>query len=160
MLLVHVRSPSGILETSVLGWFLIKFRHKWKAQKNIFVVMPVRTWPMINIRAARRQLVAGRRGGGGGGWWMARDTPWLGYPFLRVGFSFHDCPAMASICYGNDDFCYVAACSDIVRDAEKSIECRRASPERVGVGENGRRGQTSAWRRVIFALQCNKVSQI
>lgn len=41
-------------------------------------------------------------------------------------------------------FCYVVAGSDIVRDAEKSNQCRRASPERVGVDENGRRSQTSA----------------
>jgi hypothetical protein len=29
-----------------------------------------------------------------------------------------------------------------------------------GVDEIGRSGRTSAWRRMTFALQCNKVSQI
>jgi hypothetical protein len=42
----------------------------------------------------------------------------------------------------------------------KSIQCRGASPERVGVDESGRNDQTSALRRVNIALQCSNVSQI
>jgi hypothetical protein len=41
-------------------------------------------------------------------------------------------------------FCNVVACSDVVRDVEKSIHCRGAFVERVRVDENGRSGQTSA----------------